>query len=150
MAIVLRSLTLITLASTLVACGGKPADTAASAGAGSTPATAAAAPAAGGGDYQGVPIYPGMTTLTTHDIGAGAGGTMHSGNFRSTDPQDKIVAFYREALAKEFGTAGDMPGGGEGMVRIVATNNVDKQVTVLVRPGDSGEQIVGIQVTSKN
>jgi len=149
MAIVVRSLTLITVASTLVACSGKPAEIAASAGAGSTPATAAAAPAGGGGDYNGVPIYPGMTTLTTNDIGAGSGATLHSGNFRSTDPQDKIVAFYREALAKEFGAAGDMPGG-EGMVRLVATNNVDKQVTVLVRAGDSGEQIVGIQVTSKN
>jgi hypothetical protein len=147
MVIALRSLTLITVASTLVACSGKPADTAASAGAGSTPATAA--PAGGGGDYNGVPIYPGMTTLTTNDIGAGAGATLHSGNFRSTDPQDKIVAFYREALTKQFGAAGDMPGG-EGMVRLVATNNADKQVTVLVRAGDSGEQIVGIQVTSKN
>jgi hypothetical protein len=27
---------------------------------------------------------------------------------------------------------------------------VDKQVTVLIRPGDSGEQIVGIQVISKH
>jgi len=150
MAIDIRSLTLITLATTLVACSGKPTDTPASAGAGSTPATAAAAPASGGGNYAGVPIYPGMTTLTTNNIGAGAGGMMHSGNFRSTDPQDKIVAFYREALTKEFGAAGEMPGGSEGMVRLVGTNKVDKQVTVLVRAGDAGEQIVGIQVTSKN
>jgi hypothetical protein len=150
MAIDIRSLTLITLASTLVACSGKPTDTAASAGAGSKPATAAAAPASGGSAYAGVPIYPGMTTLTTNDIGGGAGGTMHSGNFRSTDPQDKIVAFYREALTKEFGAAGSMPSSGEGWVRLVGTNNVDKQVTVLIRAGDSGEQIVGIQVTSKN
>ena len=150
MATVLRSLTLITMATTLVACSGKPADTAASAGAGSTPAATAGSPASGGADYQGVPIYPGMTTLTTHDIGAGVGATLHSGNFRSTDPQEKILAFYREALTKQFGTVGDMPGGGEGMVRIASGNNADKQVTILVRPGDAGEQIVGIQVSSKD
>ena len=147
MAIAIRRLTLITLATTLVACSGKPADTAASAGAGSAPGASATAPTAGGGDYQGVAIYPGMTTLTTHDIGAGAGATLHSGNFRSTDPQDKIVAFYREALTKQFGAVGDMPGG-EGIVRLVAGNQKDTQVTILIRAGDSGEQIVGIQVSS--
>jgi hypothetical protein len=151
MPIAIRSLAFITLATTLVACGSKPPDGAASANAsaGSSAAATAGGSAAASGDYHGVALYPGMTVLTTNDIGAGPGGTLHSGNFRSTDAAEKIVAFYRDALTKQFGAAGDMPGSGDGgMYRIVGTNNKDTQVTVLVRAGDSGEQIVGIQVTS--
>lgn len=149
MTIAIRSLALITLATTLVACGSKQADTSASAG--GTAAATAGGSVAASGDYHGIALYPGMTVLTTNDIGAGPDAKMHSGNFRSNDPAEKIVAFYRDALAKQFGAAGDMPVSGEGgMYRIVATNNKNTQVTVLVRAGDSGEQIVGIQVVSAN
>jgi hypothetical protein len=151
MAIVIRSLALITLATTLVACGSKPPDAAASASAGSAATATAGGSVAASGDYHGIALYPGMTVLTMNDIGAGPDAKMHSGNFRSTDAAEKIVAFYRDALTKQFGAAGDMPGSGDGgMYRIVATNNKDTQVTVLVRAGDSGEQIVGIQVVSAN
>jgi hypothetical protein len=89
-----------------------------------------------------------MTTLTTNDIGAGVGAALNSGKFRSNGPQHKSAAFYRDALTKQFGTAGDMPGG-EGMIRIMAGKNFDKQDTILIRNGDSGERIVGVQVSMK-
>jgi hypothetical protein len=151
MPIAIRSLALITLATTLVACSSKPADTASSPGAASAPAATASGASAASGDYHGVAIYPGLVQLTTSDIPAGEGMTMHSGSFRSSDPADKILAFYRDALTKMFGAVGDMPGSGDGgMFRIASGNEKDKMVTILVHPGESGGQIIGIQLVSKD
>ena len=134
---------------TLAACSSKPADTTASAG--GAPAATAGGSTSASGTYHGVALYPGMTQLTTNDIPGGPDGTLHSGNFRSTDPQEKILAFYRDALTRQFGTVGDMPGGGDaGMVRIASGNGKDQMVTILVHPDESGGQIVGMQVASKD
>jgi len=151
MNIAIRSVAVITVASVLVACSSKPSDTAASTGAGSASGATAGAPSSGGGDFHSVPIYPGMDELTSANIPAGEGMTLHTGDFRSTDSQEKILAFYRDALTKQFGGVADMPGSTDGaMVRIAAGNEKDKMVTIIVHPGDSGGQIVGIQVVSKD
>jgi hypothetical protein len=146
-----RTVAFIAVATGLVACSSKPSDTAASTGAGSASGATAGAPAAVGGDFHSVLIYPGMVELTSANIPAGEGMTLHTGDFRSTDSQEKILAFYREALTKQFGAVADMPGTAqEGMVRIAAGNEKDKMVTIIVHPGDSGGQIVGIQVAAKD
>ena len=151
MAFAIRSLALITLATALVACSSKPADTAASPGGSGAPTAMAGGPAAASGDYHSVAIYPGLAQLTTSDALAGEGMTLHSGSFRSSDSAGKVLAFYRDALTKQFGAVADMPGSGDGgMFRIAAGNEKDKMVTILVQPGDSGEQIVGILVVSKD
>jgi hypothetical protein len=77
--------------------------------------------------------------------------TIHSGGFRSSDPAEKIIAFYRSELTKQFGAVVDMPGsGGGGVFRIASGNEKDKMVTILVQAGGSGKQIVGIEVVSKD
>jgi hypothetical protein len=138
----------VLLTGTLAACGSKPADTAAS-GSAATGAPAAASTAAAAGTYHGVPIYPGMTELTTADHAAGPDMVLHSGNYRSSDKQEQILAFYRENLGKLFGAAPTEGSMGEGIVGFNAGNET-MHVTVLVHTGDPGEQIVGIQVGSKD
>jgi hypothetical protein len=132
----------ILLAGTLGACGSKHSD---------SPAAAAAAPTtrATSGAYHGVPIYPGMTELTAVDHSAGVGATLHSGSYRSSDKPEQVQAYYKEQLGKLFGgQVGEQPMG-EGMVRLMAGID-DRNVVVLIRTGDSGETIVGIQVSAKD
>jgi len=137
----------VLLASSLAACGSKPADTAASAAA-SAPA-AAASGASAGGTYHGVPIYPAMTELTAVDHSAGVGMTLHSGSYRSSDKPEQVQAYYKEQLGKLFGGEVGEQVMGEGMVRLMSGTS-DRNVTVLIHTGDSGETIVGIQVASKD
>ena len=139
------------LTGSLAACGSKPADTSGAAPANTAAAATSGAPAgtAAAGTYNGVPIYPGMTELTAVDHSSGAGTTLHSGSYRSNDKPDQVQAYYKEQLGKLFGGQVGEQVMGEGMVRLMAGSS-DRNVTILIRAGDSGETIVGIQVGAKD
>ena len=138
----------VLVSGTLAACGSKPADSPAAGAAASTAASGAPVTAAGT-LYHGVPIYPGMTELTAVDHSAGVGMALHSGSYRSKDKPEQVSAYYKDQLGKLFGGEVGEQTMGEGMVRLMSGSS-DRNVTILIRPGDSGETIVGIQVGSKD
>lgn len=150
MSIAARHLVSILLTTALVACSNKPAATSPDAPAAAGSASVAASAGVSAGSYQGVAIFPGMTELMTHDTPA-EGGALHSGSYSSTAKLDDIRAFYHQELAKLSGSpdkvGDDQPS--EGMYRLIGGSE-GKMVTILIHPGDSGQQIVGIQVLSKN
>lgn len=123
----------IATAVALSACGAKQA------------ATSGGAP----GSYQGVPTYPGASELMTHDTPAGPGATLHSGNYRSNDRPEQIHAYFKEQLTRLFGERVSDDTQGEGIVKLMGGDE-NRTVTVLIHAGDSGEQVIGIQVISKN
>jgi len=116
----------------------------------STPDAPSAAPTSSAAALR-VVLYPGLQTLVeAHRIPLDKSGYMVVADFRSDDAPDKVAAFYRTQLGKQFGNKTEMQeiARGEGTTSFQATDRQGQGTTVLVRPEGAGT-VVGIQTMVK-
>jgi hypothetical protein len=140
------STVLLAAASVLAACSKTPTQ-------GQTvqaPAAPSAAPTSSAAALR-VALYPGLQTLVeAHRIALDKSGYMVVADFKSDDAPDKVAAFYRAQLGKQFGDKTEVQeiARGEGMTSFQSTDGQGQGTTVLVRP-EGTATVVGIQTLVK-
>jgi hypothetical protein len=144
------STVLLAAASVLAACSKTPTPGQTSQAAAPSPQAAGAAPTSSAAALR-VALYPGLQPLVeAHRIALDKSGYMVVADFKSDDAPDKVAAFYRAQLGKQFGDKTEVQeiARGEGMTSFQSTDGQGQGSTVLVRPESTGT-VVGIQTLVK-
>jgi hypothetical protein len=146
----LISMLLFAAVSTLAACGKTPGVSEVPRAAPPTPPAQSVAPTSSSAELR-VVLYPGLRTLVEpHRVPLDKRGYTVMADFKSDHAPDKVAAFYRTKLGKQFGGKSEVQelAHGGGMTSFQAGDGQGQGTTVVVIPEGTGS-IVGVQTIVK-